>query len=712
MLPVQHRLPAAPARRPAQPRRGGGGPLRRVVRPARIEQPADQSHLAGWVAARFGERLYRHFFQSYNEKVRGVPGHGDPGRLGRAADQEPVPGRGGAHRVRPAARCHDHVADRAVPLSAARAGDDVGALPGAGRGRGLQGPSRPARHPDPPRGRARGAGRDHRGRRGDHVPLHARRVVDAAGRPAARDGPAGARRGPRGRGRAAVPRLPHRRPRGARRRRVPRQLDLRPLPGGPGGADPELRGVVAELVKPGHTCLGLEYFVFAGGDLWELPDAGAGRARDPRARGARPSWRRRACRPGTSCGCPRRTPSTTRASRRTSRCLRDWLAAHAPNVLPVGRNGMHRYDNQDHSMLTAMLAVETSSGSASTTSGRWPELRGRLPRRVGRCPGPGATPRSCPRSGTIPQPHEADHGHQPDGDDEQRRQRRDVEPGRPRGGLPGEDGQGVATERAQQGRRRQLLDHLDGDEQRRGRSRPAAGGRARRRAAAPGPRRARGRRRRGSAGSASSATPADSLRVEPHHVRADQPEHGPGEQQPDVDPEQLAGGGDQAAVDPHQRHVDRDGDDRARHRVADRGQPGRGRPEPRRGHPPAVDDRGGCRHGDGRRDGQHGAVVRPRLGGRRRVRPRPSPPTRRPAARRAARRSRPRAAGPGRPSPARPAARAAAGGRPRRRGATPGGSGRARAAPARRRASAAPEPTSTEASWSAAPLSNAPNHTR
>ena len=40
---------------------------------ARISPPADQSHLAGWVAARFGERLYRHFFQSYNEKVWGVP---------------------------------------------------------------------------------------------------------------------------------------------------------------------------------------------------------------------------------------------------------------------------------------------------------------------------------------------------------------------------------------------------------------------------------------------------------------------------------------------------------------------------------------------------------------------------------------------------------------------------------------------------------------
>jgi protoporphyrinogen oxidase len=29
-----------------------------------------------------------------------------------------------------------------------------------------------------------------------------------------------------------------------------------------------------------------------------------------------------------------------------------------PNLYPVGRNGMHRYNNQDHSMLTANSAVE------------------------------------------------------------------------------------------------------------------------------------------------------------------------------------------------------------------------------------------------------------------------------------------------------------------------------------------------------------------
>ena len=40
-----------------------------------------------------------------------------------------------------------------------------------------------------------------------------------------------------------------------------------------------------------------------------------------------------------------------------------WLAAHAPNVHLVGRNGMHKYNNQDHSMFTAMLTVENIHGA-------------------------------------------------------------------------------------------------------------------------------------------------------------------------------------------------------------------------------------------------------------------------------------------------------------------------------------------------------------
>ena len=49
--------------------------------------------------------------------------------------------------------------------------------------------------------------------------------------------------------------------------------------------------------------------------------------------------------------------------------LRAWLDDVAPNVHPVGRNGMHRYNNQDHSMLTAMLAVENIT--TGTTHDVW-----------------------------------------------------------------------------------------------------------------------------------------------------------------------------------------------------------------------------------------------------------------------------------------------------------------------------------------------------
>ena len=50
--------------------------------------------------------------------------------------------------------------------------------------------------------------------------------------------------------------------------------------------------------------------------------------------------------------------------------IRKWIEAEAPNVHPVGRNGMHKYNNQDHSMYTAMLTVENMLRRRRTTSGR------------------------------------------------------------------------------------------------------------------------------------------------------------------------------------------------------------------------------------------------------------------------------------------------------------------------------------------------------
>jgi hypothetical protein len=43
--------------------------------------------------------------------------------------------------------------------------------------------------------------------------------------------------------------------------------------------------------------------------------------------------------------------------------MRRWLEENVPNVFPVGRNGMHKYNNQDHSMFTAMMSVENIFGA-------------------------------------------------------------------------------------------------------------------------------------------------------------------------------------------------------------------------------------------------------------------------------------------------------------------------------------------------------------
>ena len=41
------------------------------------------------------------------------------------------------------------------------------------------------------------------------------------------------------------------------------------------------------------------------------------------------------------------------------------------NLFLLGRNGMHRYNNQDHSMLTAMLAVDNILAGESGKSNLW-----------------------------------------------------------------------------------------------------------------------------------------------------------------------------------------------------------------------------------------------------------------------------------------------------------------------------------------------------
>jgi protoporphyrinogen oxidase len=116
------------------------------------------------------------------------------------------------------------------------------------------------------------------------------------------------------------------------------------------------------LVKEGRTCLGLEFFVNEGDDMWtcsddELVDL-ATRELATLGLVAADKVER-----GYVVRMPKAYPVYDDHYQQHVAELRTWLEANAPNVHPVGRNGMHRYNNQDHSMLTAMLAVENVLGS-------------------------------------------------------------------------------------------------------------------------------------------------------------------------------------------------------------------------------------------------------------------------------------------------------------------------------------------------------------
>jgi len=116
------------------------------------------------------------------------------------------------------------------------------------------------------------------------------------------------------------------------------------------------------LVKDGRTCLGLELFVDEGDEWWTMADADliATGTRELAQLGLVPADRVEA---GYVVRMPKAYPFYDAHYKENVAVLARWLEANAANVWPVGRNGMHRYNNQDHSMLTAMLSVENILGA-------------------------------------------------------------------------------------------------------------------------------------------------------------------------------------------------------------------------------------------------------------------------------------------------------------------------------------------------------------
>jgi protoporphyrinogen oxidase len=112
---------------------------------------------------------------------------------------------------------------------------------------------------------------------------------------------------------------------------------------------------------PAMTCLGLEYFCFQGDLLWTMSDQELIELskRELSALGL-------VCASdvvdGTIVRMPKAYPVYDSTYRESLEVINGFLS-RIKNLQLVGRNGMHKYNNQDHSMLTAMLAVKNILGA-------------------------------------------------------------------------------------------------------------------------------------------------------------------------------------------------------------------------------------------------------------------------------------------------------------------------------------------------------------
>ena len=109
------------------------------------------------------------------------------------------------------------------------------------------------------------------------------------------------------------------------------------------------------MVRPGTTCLGVEYFCFEGDDIWEMTDSEAVElAKDELARIGLIDPSR--VFDGVKVRVPKAYPMYDANYEEAVAVIREYLGSFE-NLQTCGRNGLHRYNNQDHSMWTAILAA-------------------------------------------------------------------------------------------------------------------------------------------------------------------------------------------------------------------------------------------------------------------------------------------------------------------------------------------------------------------
>jgi protoporphyrinogen oxidase len=115
---------------------------------------------------------------------------------------------------------------------------------------------------------------------------------------------------------------------------------------------------------PTKTCLGLEYFCFEGDGLWTSDDAALV------ALATKELAQLGVCSPdqvfdGVVVRQPKAYPVYDDAYQSHVDVVREYLRSQLSNLHLVGRNGMHKYNNQDHSMMTALLVARNIATSST-----------------------------------------------------------------------------------------------------------------------------------------------------------------------------------------------------------------------------------------------------------------------------------------------------------------------------------------------------------
>jgi protoporphyrinogen oxidase len=110
-----------------------------------------------------------------------------------------------------------------------------------------------------------------------------------------------------------------------------------------------------------HAFLGLEYFCFENDEMWSKPDADLIRLATAELDKIG-LWKKSDVTDGVVIRQKKAYPVYDEGYKEHVTAVRQELDARYPGFWTVGRNGMHKYNNQDHSMMTALVAARNILG--------------------------------------------------------------------------------------------------------------------------------------------------------------------------------------------------------------------------------------------------------------------------------------------------------------------------------------------------------------